>query len=369
MGTIVDTSKSSTAQNMSRVKSKDLFHFRLTGYVDDDIVKQEAMYQTDKGVAMMMKMMELAQKDDEESTKEYITMFRSWIEQLVQGIMQHPTLQKYAEDTLVEAIKVPTTHCGNFDVPVEIYTPKNLKQSTMNSAIIYAHGGGVISMTARDAKPFLNLWSVECQIVVFNVDYRLAPETKCPNNIKDFYEAIKYICENAASFGVDPNKIAIAGHSGGGYLCLGAMVLLAENNESSLVKLAIPCDPMVDDYCFSDPASMTTEESMNAVGQRKMWKMIAEDFETQKSHPLLFPGKASDEILSKFPPTIISTCEFDQYITESTRLATRLRRAGRLLEFLVIPGAKHCSHMFPDFKCFRAWKTSLTIAIDEYLHK
>ena len=27
--------------------------------------------------------------------------------------------------------------------------------------------------------------------MVFSVEYRLAPETKCPDNVMDFYEALK----------------------------------------------------------------------------------------------------------------------------------------------------------------------------------
>ena len=35
--------------------------------------------------------------------------------------------------------------------------------------------------------------------------------------------------------------------------------------------------------------------------------------------PLLFPGKASEELLAKMPPTIIWEEEFDMYITPATR--------------------------------------------------
>ena len=34
-------------------------------------------------------------------------------------------------------------------------------------------------------------------------------------------------------------------------------MILAQKDEGSLVKLAMPCVPMTDDYCFSDPAAMT----------------------------------------------------------------------------------------------------------------
>ena len=33
--------------------------------------------------------------------------------------------------------------------------------------------------------------AVETNTVVVSVDYRLAPETKCPDNITDFYLALK----------------------------------------------------------------------------------------------------------------------------------------------------------------------------------
>ena len=42
---------------------------------------------------------------------------------------------------------------------------------------------------------------------VFNVDYRLAPETKCPDNIKDMYAALKHVAENADKSNIDAEKI------------------------------------------------------------------------------------------------------------------------------------------------------------------
>ena len=69
------------------------------------------------------------------------------------------------------------------------------------------------------------------------------------------------------------------------------------------------------------------------------------------------------------PPTIIFECEFDMFITEATRMANKLRAAGRLLEFIVIPGAKHGSNMFPGFKCFKTGSDAMKLLIEEYLHK
>jgi hypothetical protein len=41
--------------------------------------------------------------------------------------------------------------------------------------------------------------------------------------------------------------------------------------------------------------------------------------EKQKEDPLLFPDKASHELLEQMPNTVIIEAEFDFYITEATR--------------------------------------------------
>jgi hypothetical protein len=45
-----------------------------------------------------------------------------------------------------------------------------------------------------------------------------------------------------------------------------------------------------------------------------------QDMDDQKSNPLLFPGKASHQILQKMPNTVIIEAEMDFYLTETTRL-------------------------------------------------
>ncbi|KAL5270393.1 hypothetical protein ACHWQZ_G001198 [Mnemiopsis leidyi] len=358
---------------MSRVNSKNLFNFKPAGKLDDDIAamykKMEEGASNQEAKAVTDKMADLLGREDEEANKEYLEMFRSMCESMVLSMLSNPVLEGWEERVLTTSITVPTKHDGQFDVPVEVYTPKQLEGERMRAAYVYAHGGGAVAMSAAHMNKHLSKYAADNDLVVFNVDYRLAPETKCPNNIKDFYEAIKYVHTNAEALGINPGKICIAGESGGGYICLGAMVLLAENNESSMVKVAVPGIPMTDDYCFSDPLAMTVEERQQHLMMRKIWKhYIAADWEEQKHNPHLFPGKSSEELLERFPPTIMLEAEFDFYITEATRLAGRLRRAGRLLELVVIPGSPHGVGFFTGTKgCELQWTVMDTIA-REYIH-
>ena len=75
--------------------------------------------------------------------------------------------------------------------------------------------------------PYLSYMAMNCGVVVYNVDYRLAPGVRAPNNILDFVAVVKHVASQASELGVDPAKIAIAGESGGGYICAGAAVELA----------------------------------------------------------------------------------------------------------------------------------------------
>lgn len=75
--------------------------------------------------------------------------------------------------------------------------------------------------------------------IVFNVNYRLAPEHKSPVGQEDFVDAFLHVRNNADEFGVDSSKICLAGASGGGWILSGALVILAKTDMSQYVKAAM----------------------------------------------------------------------------------------------------------------------------------
>ena len=82
----------------------------------------------------------------------------------------------------------------------------------------------------------------------------------------------------------------------------GTMVLLAQREESHLVKLALPLVPMVSDYSFHDTAGMTREEAGQAATQRIFWELLAggeRELEEKWRDPMLFPDKVSSHLLSR----------------------------------------------------------------------
>lgn len=61
--------------------------------------------------------------------------------------------------------------------------------------------------------------------VVYNVDYRKAPEDKNPAYINDSYASLKYIL--ATQTDIDKNRIALHGTSAGGHMVIGIAMRLA----------------------------------------------------------------------------------------------------------------------------------------------
>ena len=366
--TLVITGRS---QTMARVESKNLFHHRPNGVPEDYV---EAMA-TQMREGMMQKMDPAVKEVYERinSDDPTVSMVESgFLQQMRDGMdtmfqMFGDPYKEYVEKCIHSELKVPMRDGNDFEVPVLVHTPKEIAGKKANPAIIYAHGGGVVAGTAIQMKPILSHIACKLGVVYFNVDYRLAPETKCPKNVLDFYCAVKHVKENAEELGIDPSRIAIAGDSGGGYICFASMVMMAQKNETDLVKLAIPGVAMISDMCFSDPAAMPKEEREVAYLMRRNWHCLADDFEAQKNDPLLFPAKASDEIIAKMPPTIIYTMEFDLFITENTRMTARMLRMGRLLEFCVQHGMNHNSAAVSGTKGKENHLRDFTLAIQEYL--
>jgi acetyl esterase/lipase len=108
---------------------------------------------------------------------------------------------------------------GDIDLRLDIYRPPAGTEKRM--ATIHIHGGGFTggsknTLTER-VPPYASRG-----YVALAVQYRLTGQAKWPAQIEDVKAAIRWARANAKSLGVDPEKIAVVGHSAGGQLALFA---------------------------------------------------------------------------------------------------------------------------------------------------
>lgn len=102
--------------------------------------------------------------------------------------------------------------------------------------IINAHGGAAIMCRANSESGYMSRLAASLDIVVFNIEYRLGPETKCPGGHKDCVAAVKYFHEHAEEYGLDNTKLSLHGQSGGAWIIAGAAILLGREDQHDLIK-------------------------------------------------------------------------------------------------------------------------------------
>ena len=72
-----------------------------------------------------------------------------------------------------------------------------------------------------------------------------------------------------------------------------------------------------------------------------IYKLHATDFENQQNDDQLFPGKAPDDILKRYPQTVIWTSEYDFLRRDNETFAKRLKKLGKLAALGEMPGVGH----------------------------
>lgn len=91
------------------------------------------------------------------------------------------------------------------------------------ACMVYAHGGGGVVCEPLDMICTFRYVALLWNACIIMPRYRLGPEFKNPTGILDFKKAYLYFHENAATYNINPNRMALAGESGGGPVALGAL--------------------------------------------------------------------------------------------------------------------------------------------------
>lgn len=107
--------------------------------------------------------------------------------------------------------------------------------------VIVIHGG---SWSEGDSKqlPALNNYLANKGYNVAAVNYRLAPEFKCPSPVEDVRYAINYLTENATALKIDTSNFILLGRSAGGQIALLTAYTNHNPNIKGVVSFYSPAD-------------------------------------------------------------------------------------------------------------------------------
>lgn len=98
---------------------------------------------------------------------------------------------------------------------LDVYRPDSARHRPPYPAVVWLHGGGWREGTKRNPRPVDLLAD---GIAVVSVQYRLSGVAPFPAQVLDAKDAVKFIRQRAADYGLDPNRLGVWGSSAGGHL-------------------------------------------------------------------------------------------------------------------------------------------------------
>ncbi|MDA8368278.1 MAG: alpha/beta hydrolase [Nocardiopsaceae bacterium] len=219
------------------------------------------------------------------------------------------------------------------DVAVRIYRPHQAQ-----GAIVWLHGGGFVMGDLDTEHPWATRLADLSGAVVISVGYRLAPEHRFPAALDDAYAVLTWTAEHAAELGIDPERIAVGGHSAGGGLA-AAVALRARDQQGPPIRFQLLNQPGLDDRQETwSQRNFTDTPWMNRDKATAAWRHY---LGSAPATPYAAPARAAD--LSGLPPAYIATAELCPSRDEEIDYALRLLQAGVSVELHQWPGTFHGS--------------------------
>ncbi len=219
------------------------------------------------------------------------------------------------------------------------FCPKNAKTAQPGPALVYYHGGGMISGDTALYAGIISKYVQRAGVPVLSVDYRLAPEHQDPIPVEDCYAALLWLHANARDLGVSPSRIGVMGDSAGGGLAAGVS-LLARDRQGPKIALQILIYPMLDDRTLQPDPLLKPFLLWDCDNNFTGWiSLLGERLGTDGVSPYAAPARADD--LANLPNAYIEAAALDIFRDEGIDYAKRLAQAGANVELQVLPGCPH----------------------------
>jgi len=195
------------------------------------------------------------------------------------------------------------------------------------------HGSGFVMGSAEMDDPMMKYFAEKMKVKILSIDYSLAPEYPFPKALDECYAVVKYAKDRPDEFNIDPERIAVGGHSAGGNLT-AAICLLEDERRQLGIKCAILDYPPMDIY---------KEGSAKPCPKGAFPKMLVRMsytfdpcycFEKEgRNNPLISPVYADPDALKSFPPALVITASQDSLCAEGEQFKDMLVAAGADVEF------------------------------------
>ena len=210
--------------------------------------------------------------------------------------------------------------------------------------VVYFHGGGWVLGSHDSDDPMLRDLCRRSGALIVSVNYRHAPEARFPAAADDALAAVRWLGEHARELGGVAGQLAVAGWSAGANLAAGVCQQVRDHGGPRIagqVLLTPVTDGAMDTGSYTENAEGYV---LTAPLMRWFWDHYCDAAE--RTDPRASPLRASD--LSRLPPALVVTCEFDPLRDEGQAYAAALSHAGVPVQQLCARGHTHLSPTMVD---------------------
>ena len=238
-------------------------------------------------------------------------------------------------------------------IKLQIIRPDN---DTTLACVYYIHGGGMSSLSS-----FLGNYRAWGRIIaskgvaVVMVEFRnsvvpsaVTEVAPFPAGLNDCVSGLKWTVANASKYGIDPSRIIVSGESGGGNLTLATGLKLKRDGDLGLVKGLYALCPYIAGSWPDARYPSSVENNGILLNLHSNHGAMAYGIEAFKnSDPLAWPGFATKDDVTGFPPTVISVNECDPLRDEGIAFYRLLLSAGVFTRGRTVLGTSHGTEIFP----------------------
>ncbi|SFD32532.1 alpha/beta hydrolase [Massilia yuzhufengensis] len=217
--------------------------------------------------------------------------------------------------------------------------------------VVLVHGGGWGSGERTNMAPLAARLAARGYAAA-TVSYRLSGQARYPAAIHDVKEAVRWLRSHAASFGIDPARVAIAGGSAGGQIAALVGML-----DPQAIRAVVNIDGLSDFTSLEarkhedDPA-----KNPSAAGAWFGGRYAEKEALWRDASPITHAGKGS-------PPVLFIVSGVPRFSVGREAMAAKLATHGIQTDTVALPGTPH------SFWLFDPWLAPTVDAMDAFLQQ
>ncbi|KAL3425242.1 hypothetical protein PVAG01_04523 [Phlyctema vagabunda] len=241
-----------------------------------------------------------------------------------------------------------------------VYTPEGQGPFPVHMNM---HGGGWVLGGLNSEQAWCRQVCNNVEMVVVDVEYRLAPEYRFPVAIFDCWECLSWILENSTTLNIDPESVSIGGLSAGGQMAAVLAHFARDKGiKLKLQLLTVPatdmryCPIVVDgdldvEACQYESVKFCADAPWGPVGRESWFLNYFIGTESCTRDGILHDWMMTPVLAPNFKslaPAFIVTAEFDVERDEGEYYGRLMSEAGnpvQIKRYLGVP------HAFAHYNC------------------